>query len=200
MSDETAQPADEREAARERNAPPSIEDAYASEFPLEDAPGEDEPGLLEPAARALDAGETVAEEVGAERPAEEAFATDAAVDADEAGDADGISVDATNTPADFDQREDLRLGHEVVAHRIAVELKRVEAEVRELLEESDSKRKRKLSGSRRWRELEEDLLAWRFAGRVEPKVLAKLRQLVARRNYLFDRLRFATGTRTRWNS
>jgi len=31
-------------------------------------------------------------------------------------------------------------------------------------------------------------------------VLAKLRQLVARRNYLFDRLRFATGTRTRWNS
>jgi len=115
-------------------------------------------------------------------------------------DGNAVRVPVSATPADFDQREDLRLGHEVVAHRIAVELKRVEAEVRELLEESDSKRKRKLSGSRRWRELEEDLLAWRFAGRVEPKVLAKLRQLVARRNYLFDRLRFATGTRTRWNS
>jgi len=89
---------------------------------------------------------------------------------------------------------------ELSAQRIAVELKRIETEVRKLLEDRDPKRKRRLAGSRRWRELEEDLIALRFTGRIDESTLASLRQLINRRHYLFRRLRFLALTRPTWNS
>ena len=83
---------------------------------------------------------------------------------------------------------------------MALELKRIESEVRELLGERDSRRKRKLSGSRRWRELEEDILGWRFTGRFNEAALARLHRLIVRRDYLFRRLRYLAGTRPTWNT
>ena len=86
------------------------------------------------------------------------------------------------------------------AHRVAVELKRIESEVRRLLEERDPRRKRKLGGTQRWLELEEDVLSWRFAGRFDESTLLQLRQLIARRHYLFRELRFLASTRPTWNT
>jgi len=89
---------------------------------------------------------------------------------------------------------------EMSAHRIAVELKRVETRVRELLSERDSRRKRKLAGTFRWHELEEDILAWRAEQRFDRTTLDELHRLVCRRHYLFNQLRFAASTRPTWNS
>ena len=83
---------------------------------------------------------------------------------------------------------------------VAVELKRVEEHVRQLLEDRDSRRKRKLAGSRRWAELHEDILSWRHAGRMDEQVLRDLERLVSRRHYLFRRLSYLAGTRPTWNS
>ena len=90
--------------------------------------------------------------------------------------------------------------YEMSAHRIAVELKRIENEVWTLLDGSDTKRKRRLAGSRRWMELEDDIRNWRYGGRFDEAVLDRLQQLVCRRNYLFTRLRFSASTRPVWNS
>lgn len=90
--------------------------------------------------------------------------------------------------------------YEMSAHRIAVELKRIENEVWTLLDGSDTKRKRRLAGSRRWMELEDDIRNWRYTGRFDEAVLDRLQQLVCRRHYLFTRLRFSASTRPVWNS
>ncbi len=117
------------------------------------------------------------------------------INGDEMGDAasipdfPGVGGDAAASGQDADWDSQLS------AHRVVVELKRVEAEVRELLFERDPKRKRKLSGSRRWRELEEDLLAWKFSGRIEEDTLRRLHRLIYRRDHLFRRLRFLAGSR-----
>ncbi len=79
-------------------------------------------------------------------------------------------------------------------------LKRIETEVRGLLEGVDGKRKRKLSGSRRWRELEEDLLSWQHTSRIDAPAHKRMLELVARRDYLFRRLVFLSRTRQVWNS
>jgi len=89
---------------------------------------------------------------------------------------------------------------EMSAHRIAIELKRVETRVRELLSDRDSRRKRKLAGTFRWHELEEDIIGWRADRRMAPETLEELHRLVGRRHYLFCQLRFAAGTRPTWNS
>lgn len=119
---------------------------------------------------------------------------------DDSGDAARIADDGDDSGEEFPQNETSGLEHDVAAYRIAVELKRVETEVREILEMRDPKRKRKLAGSRRWRELEEEMIGWSYSQRFDGASIARLRNLVARRNYLFDRLRFVTGTRSRWNS
>ncbi len=90
--------------------------------------------------------------------------------------------------------------YEMSAHRIAVELKRIENEVWTLLDGPDTKRKRRLAGSRRWMELEDDIRNWRYGGRFDEAVLDRLQQLVCRRYYLFTRLRFSASTRPVWNS
>lgn len=89
---------------------------------------------------------------------------------------------------------------EMSAHRITIELKRIETRVRELLSDRDSRRKRKLAGTFRWHELEEDIVAWRADRRMAPETLEELHRLVCRRHFLFCQLRFAAGTRPTWNS
>ena len=59
----------------------------------------------------------------------------------------------------------------------------------------DIKRKRKLSGTRRWLDLEEDVIAWRYAGRFDEDTLRRLQELIYRRHYLFRRLRYLTAAR-----
>jgi hypothetical protein len=86
------------------------------------------------------------------------------------------------------------------AHRIAVELKRIEAEVRAIVADRDPKRKRRLAGTRRWQEFEDDVLSWRGAGRFDDAALDRLQQLIARRHYLFRHLTFVASTRPTWNT
>lgn len=89
---------------------------------------------------------------------------------------------------------------ELSPQRIAVELKKIEDEVRRLLEDRDPKRKRRLAGTRRWLELEEDILSLRYQNRIDEATLDTLHRLVARRHHLFGRLRFLARTRPTWNS
>ncbi len=86
------------------------------------------------------------------------------------------------------------------AHNVVVELKRIENEVRELLEGVDSRRKRRLGGTQRWHELEEDIIGWKFGGRVPEDSLRRLQELVTRRHFLFRHLEFLAATRPVLNS
>lgn len=90
--------------------------------------------------------------------------------------------------------------HEFSGHKIAVELARVEADVRGILDERDPKRKRKLISTRRWEELEEDVIAMKFTGRMDENALKELTRLVMHRNYLFSQLRYVASTRPTWNT
>ena len=83
---------------------------------------------------------------------------------------------------------------------LALELKRIETDVRELLSDRDTKRKRKLAGSQRWLELEEDIISWKYSGRMDSPTITRLQELIAQRNHLFTRLRFLASTRPTWNS
>ena len=180
---------------------PAIEDAYEPAAGTGEPAPEDEPDLLGSEARRLEADS--AEGDGAGEP--DAGAQDGAVPSPEGemdGDDDAASIPdepaasagegASHAASDW--------GRENSAHSVAVELKRIEIEVRELLEGRDVKRKRKLSGSRRWQELEDDIIRWRYSGRFDEETLARLRHLIARRDHLFTRLRFLAGTRPVWNS
>lgn len=123
----------------------------------------------------------------------------AAVEADESSDsALGFSRGIEAGPA-LPPRAD-SWDRECSAQRIAVELRRIESEVRRLLDDHDTKRKRKLAGTRRWNELEEDLIQWKFSGRVNEDVLRRLHSLVMQRHHLFYRLKFLAGTRPTWNT
>lgn len=86
------------------------------------------------------------------------------------------------------------------AHHIGIELKHLEDEVRDLLEPIDQRRKRKFSGTRRWHELEDDLRAIRFSGRLPEATIAKILQLIAKRHSLYGRLSFLSATRPTWNT
>lgn len=149
---------------------------------------------------------------GAARPASESVPesesetdTELRTDAGEAdtglGEAAGVTDDPDRAPPETSARAlPLDCDRELSAQRIAAELNRIETEVRKLLEDRDPKRKRRLGGSRRWSELEEDLIALRFTGRIEEPTIAALRRLIDRRHYLFGRLRFLAMTRPTWNS
>jgi len=140
-----------------------------------------------------DAIESTSSPSGAE-VAPRSFESDATEDADHLGDdLAGVRDDggATTQP---------EWNKVVSAQRIAIELKRIEQQVRDLLGETDSKRKRRFTGTRRWRDLEDDIINWYYASRFDEKTLADLRQAIARRHYLFRRLHFLAGTRRGWNS
>lgn len=97
---------------------------------------------------------------------------------------DGLSIQRGHAARDARQ----------TTHRLIVELKRIEGEVRSLLEGTDPKRKRKLSGTRRWLELHEDILSLRHSGRASEEDLARLSELVAQRHFVFTRLRYLSET------
>ena len=202
IEDETHVPSED-ETSGESEGDPVIEDALSPQVSEDEVVPEDDPDLLDPSARSLDIDDQD-DGQGEEAAGSAVVATaEQAVESDDEGDADKISDEPEpagdgTQPAPAPPVSDCE--RERSAHRIAVELKHAESEVRQLLEGRDSKRKRKLSGSRRWRELEEDVIQWRYSSRCDEDSLARLRELVARRNYLFQRLNFIAGTRSGGNS
>lgn len=198
-------PEEDKPTNEHRNSPasdgtPAIEDASEPAAPPGDELGEDDTELLESSARLLadESSDSAEVEDNDELPVNERAARIA--DLDDTSDVASIPDEVDDTPTPAVPPHHLDWERELSAHRVAVELKRIEAQVREVLESRDVKRKRKLSGSRRWRELEEDVLAWRFSGRFEEPALARLHRLIARRDYLFRRLRYLAGTRPVWNT
>ncbi len=174
---------------------PEIEDANAPSSQNDEALADDDSAQLGQDARTLAKADS--ENDGVETP--EANARHEAVLAEAAGDADMISEeeieDKVGQGRDWASRTAASQ-----AQKVAVELKHVEEEVRSVLDDRDSRRKRKLNGSRRWRELEEDILDWHFTGRFEESTLKHLQQLIAKRHLLFRRLSYLGGTRPTWNS
>ena len=196
MSDGEESPADRQDAPHVPDDAPPIEDAYAATTPPDETLDEDDPELLSSSARSLETDESEPEELASAADGR----TASGADQDDLGDAVSVTEEAEPEVVSAERPQQQQLAHELSAHRTAVELKRVEAEVRTLLDTCDSKRKRKLSGSRRWRELEEEILTWRYSGRVDDRTLARLQQLIARRHHLFQRLRYFSATRSGWNT
>ena len=199
MLSEEPKPPEQPEESPPSEEVPAIEDAYEPEAPEAEQVAEDDPELLGLSARSLedDASSGLSEEPevpGVGRP------TAPPQENDDVSDAASLSDEPVGSPKTAPAPETLSWDDELSAHRVAVELKHIEAEVRDLLGERDARRKRKLSGSRRWRELEEDVLAWRFTGRFNEATLARLHRLIVRRDYLFRRLRYLAGTRPTWNT
>ena len=179
---------------------PQIEDANEPENIADSVPDEDAPELLSGLSRVLE--DQLDDTENADAAAIEASKAAAAMAAqrDDTSDTEAIS-DGTDGGSEVQSPEkDTDWESELSAHQVVVVLKRIETEVRSLLEGVDGKRNRKLSGSRRWRELEEDLISWQYTSRIDQTVLKRLMQLVARRDYLFRRLIFLSGTRQVWNS
>jgi|GEM_PF-2454627 len=83
---------------------------------------------------------------------------------------------------------------------LAIELKRIEGRIRRLLEGVDIRGKRNLEGTRRWLELQDDLIAMRFTGAVDEATIQELLALCARRHQVFHRLNFMVATRPTWNT
>lgn len=198
-----------RESRLEGEKPAPVDAARAAPPPSEDAEREDDPSANVFNSTSLpkpdsDFEETL--EVDADNPVLQ-VPGDRPVD-------DGIEPfgegDLTTIPPAVDEskRSDepaIAAGHEPwepndQARHVAVELRRVEMEIRELLENCDNKRKRKYEGTRRWLELMEDLVAMRYTGPADEATLAKVSALVARRMYLFNMLNFIVATRHRWNT
>jgi hypothetical protein len=192
--DTNLDPDDQESSTEADDIGDDFEPVAAVEPPL----AEDDPGLLDTAVRRLDAVEAVAEPPGL-------APTDlpVAAMADEISDAAAIGEDEFAGPVAAEPAAGRLTPVQVLelsSHRIGLELKRIESQIRALLEDRDPKRKRKLSGTARWHELEEDLIALRYSGRVDEGTLAQVRQLIARRHHLFAQLRFQSATRPTWNS
>ena len=165
---------------------PDVQDASEPE-PINEVSGDDDADLLEGAARSLDGGQADGE----------AAPTRQALVDDSEGDAEAVLDDqAEGSDGSSSERQTA----EAMAHHVAMELKEIEQEVRALLEVGDPRRKRKLSGSRRWRELEEDIINWHHGGRINQDALARLQQLIARRHRLFHKLSYLAATRPTWNT
>lgn len=126
-------------------------------------------------------------------------ATPEVVETADAGDAVAVSDQPTGDqkragtgPIDWTQ--------ETSAHVIEIELKHIETSVRTALEAFDTKRKRRLGGTQRWRELERDISSWRFTGRFSEEAAQHLLHLISRRHALYQRLSFVASTRPTWNT
>ncbi len=173
---------------------PAIEDAYAPSGPTgEDGIGEDEAQLLDSAARSFPHKDTEGADDDPKRRVD-------AARGDDTSDTDTVSAETKPSRGQATESRVPNWDREVSARAIIVELKRVETEIRQVLDTCDTKQKRKLGGTRRWHELEEDVIAWRFNGRPGDEVCRRVQQLVARRHYLFRRLCFLSATRPTWNS
>lgn len=197
MSTENCQPVDRSESSPPSDELPAIEDAYAAEESADQDVGEDDLELLDPTSRAL---ETDASQAGdAAESGSGGAVSAAAAEKDDTSDTEAVDTE----PQTKDATSEHKLPdweNEKSAHKIIVELKRVESEVRLLLEGRDGRRKRKLAGTRRWLELEEDLIAWRHTRRIDELTIRSLNELITRRHYLFQRLRFVASTRPTSNT
>ena len=179
---------------------PAIEDGYVLDEPPEEAVEEDDLQLLGPAARSLEGGVADAGAAGGLLATSTGDLAVTATDRDDTTDAEAVA-DELDTPTSVADKPELPdWDNEMSSHKIAVELKRLESEIRELLVGYDTKRKRKLAGTRRWLELEEDIITWRFTRQGNEPGLIRLHDLVTRRHHLFKRLRFLAGTRPTWNT
>ncbi len=159
---------------------------------------EDDPNLLDPSARALEPDSHGIKDLPSEEQGPVAArlrrAAPTAQDVhDGDSDWDGGEDETAAEPGGGQEQRDW--SNESSPHVLIVELKRIESEIRDALELRDTKRKRKLAGTRRWLELQEDVMSWRFSGRFDEPTLRRLEQLITRRHYLFTRLRFLEGTR-----
>lgn len=173
-------------------------DSYpeVDETALEEALAEDDQAAFHEEARELAQPPAAAAQREAE-PDDTGAARGLAATVDEGGDASAIDETLVT---ETDMAVPLRWDPVLSAHAIAVQLKHIEGEVRRILDPVDDKRKRKLNGTRRWQELEDDIQHWRFGDRVPEPDLLQLRQLINRRHSLFQRLNFLSGTRPTWNS
>jgi len=185
---------------------PAVEDAAElEETLLADSPDEEaEVAALSLEARALDGGvigPASAESVDTE-PGSVASSASRQSQADDNGasDAERIVEEPAHAESVSSRFRKGEWQQEFSAHKIAAELGRIETEVRQLLEEHDARRKRKFGGTRRWHELEDDILGLRFTGRADEKTLRLILQHVAQRHFLFAQLRFVASTRPTWNT
>ncbi len=188
MSPDESQPA----GGDASSTDPHFEDPEAAPPEFVQGLGEDEQDIAVGAAsRALDEEQLEAPvPIVPSRTAEEEPGSDvAAVAVAATPPAHGVTADIT-----------VLQDYEREVHDVIVELKRIESDLRTLIEERDPRRKRKLSGTHRWHELEEDILTWRFTGRFDEDTLRRTQELIARRHHLFRHLRFLAGTRPVWNS
>ncbi len=214
---ETASPDDgAAETASPDNGVPEIEDAYDPSRDAEAVVEEDDPQDPDPDSRTIEDG-------NAEAAADVESTVDGTIEtapaqavADDSNDTSAFTDNSSDSTAIADDSSDIAdvasvsepdakpkvpdWSNETSARRIIVELTRVESEVRTILEERDSRRKRKLGGTRRWLELEEDILAWRHSGRFAETALDRMHELIGKRHYLFKRLRFIAATRPTWNT
>jgi hypothetical protein len=189
------------DAPNDEHAPVELDDAFeAEEHDKEDSiPGET-PEDFDPGTRAV----TDEASTASVPPTAPAMSTPTAYARrkstspdDDMGDAAGLPT--TEEPVET-TRGEINWDRELSTQRIAIELRRIETEVRRLLEDKDPKRKRRLAGTRRWFELEEDIIALSYSGRIDQETLLELQNLVIRRHHLFRRLRFLASTRPTWNS
>lgn len=190
----------EPEPSPPSNDLPAIEDAYAPDGSSEHAVDEDDLRLLDPVSRALEADTSQEDDTDGSPAADGDGATGVVAAKDDTTDTDDLSSAPEATGGAASDPKLANSGKEGSAHQIIVELKRIESEVRRLLEGRDSKRKRKLAGTRRWLELEEDLLTWQHSSRVDASTVRSLQDLVLRRHHLFKHLRFIASTRPTWNT
>ena len=188
---------DRPDAAALPNDLPVIEDAYAPDESSGQAVADDDPNVLDQTTRAL---ESDLEESGPDEELPSTEKTRVALESDDTSDTDGVATEPETRTDTSEPARPWTWEGEASAHKIVVELKRIEAEVRQLLEARDSKRKRKLGGTRRWMELADDIITWRYTGRMDEATLRHLQNLVSRRHHLFQQLRFLAGTRPTWNS
>ena len=179
----------ERPPADEESPPDDLEQPADTEEEFID---EDDPNLLDPSARALEPDSPGMEDLPSEEQSPVAVPTAQDMH-DGDSDWDGGEEETAAEPGGGQEQRDW--SNESSPHVLIVELKRIESEIREALELRDTKRKRKLAGTRRWLELQEDVISWRFSGRFDEPTLRRLEQLITKRHYLFTRLRFLEGTR-----
>lgn len=173
---------------------PAIEDAYEADSPGRQPVEDNEAELLVQSAQPL-GGEGSQAQVS-----EDAATPPSAGDHDDVGDVESLPGETVAGPENVATPPKGDIDRETSARRVIVELRRIEVEVRALLEDRDTKRKRKLGGTHRWLELEEDLINWRFTDRFDKATLDRLHELIVRRNYLFRHLRYLAATRPVWNS
>ena len=191
---------DETTSESQADTPDPTGDAPTdSTAPIHGAPGElpaDNSAVTEPAAKSA-----TPEPVEPQKPESTTFQPHRVASADDSTDVGTISDEPAGAPTPpIPQRRAGDWQAEMSARRLAIELRGIETKIRELLQDRDTRRRRKLAGTYRWRELEEDLIEWRYNRRIDPDTVSEIQRLICRRHFLFTQLRFAAATRPTWNS